>query len=98
VFDYEGVGYVDGLFDASTFVVSARFVCCVEKAYHVAKLRDRVFAPQAFNSFRFYSHGGSRIALRFRNAMISYDAGLNVFMNAPRASFIKVRKSSTGTM
>jgi len=51
VFDNEIVRYVDGFFEPSSLVVSARlgYICCVEKAFHVAKLRERLFAPSAFN-------------------------------------------------
>jgi len=58
VFDYEVVRYVDGFFEPSSLVVSARFgyICCVDKAFHVAKLRDGLFTPQAFNAIWFYSH------------------------------------------
>jgi len=58
VFDYEIVRYVDGFFEPSCLVVIAccGYICCVEKALHVAKLWDRLFAPQAFNSIWFYSH------------------------------------------
>ena len=49
VFDYEFVRFVDGLFEPSSLVLSARFgyICCVGKAFHVAKLRHRLFPPQS---------------------------------------------------
>jgi len=45
--------------------MSARFgyICCVEKAFHVVKLWDRLFAQQAFNSIWLYSHGLSKEAI-----------------------------------
>jgi len=54
VLDYE-VRYVDGVFKHSSFMVSARFgyVCCVGKFSHIAKLRDKVFVLQTFNSIWF---------------------------------------------
>jgi len=58
VFDFQIVRYVHGFFESSSLVMSVRFgyICCVEKAFHVAKLRDRLFAQQAFNSIWLYSH------------------------------------------
>ena len=65
VFYFKILRNVDGFFEHSTFVVSECFgyTCRVEKAFHVAKLRDSVFAPQSFNSVWFYSHDSRKGAI-----------------------------------
>ena len=74
MFDYEVVRYVDGFFEPSSLVVSARFgyICCVEKAFHVTKLRDRLFAPQAFNSLWFYSHAKTLHEYRYCKLLVDH--------------------------